>query len=63
MRIPGRQLRLSCLETKRGKAEIVWTCAEEGWWVIEQRMLNMELPDRKRKRFQKRFNDAVTWRG
>lgn len=31
-----------------GKAEMLWTCAGEGWWIY-QRMLNMELPGRRRR--------------
>lgn len=33
----------------RGKAEIVWTCAERGWWIYLTKDSNRELP-RRRKR-------------
>lgn len=38
---------MNSLETNLGKADIVWKCVEEG--CTGQRILNMELPGRRRK--------------
>ena len=47
---------------KKLEARLRWfrTCAEEGQWYIGGRMLEMELPGRRRRgRPKRRFMDAV----
>ena len=38
---------------------MIWTCAEKGQGYIGRRMLEMELPSRRRRGRPKRFIDAV----
>lgn len=42
MRTSEGQLRFG--DKVRGKAEIVWTCAERGWWIYLTKDSNRELP-------------------
>ena len=47
-------------KSPKGKTEVVWTFTEERRWVLERRILRMELPaKRKQGRPKRRFVDVV----
>ena len=51
--------RVLSLEDEGGQAEVVWTCHEERPRVCRKKMMEMELPGKRRGRPKRRFLDVV----